>query len=136
MLSWKAKRVFICFGTDVIKVRLKTRQLMHFGSCTHIHAPMQDSFKSELPKVSTETATMSQNNVLVAITASREKEEIMYRVECASDLKVDRVMIVTNTRYSEHASRYGKCRNILQIGWSSPINFSLQNMIEEKTCIR
>jgi hypothetical protein len=49
-----------------------------------------------------------------------------------SDLKIDRAMIVTNTRYSEHARRYGKCRNILQIGWSSPQTLSLQNMIEEK----
>jgi hypothetical protein len=49
-----------------------------------------------------------------------------------SDLKIDRAMIVTNTRYSEHASRYGKCRNILQIGWSSPKTLGLQNMIEEK----
>jgi hypothetical protein len=48
------------------------------------------------------------------------------------DLKIDRAMIVTNTRYSEHARRYGKCRNILQIGWSSPANLSLQSMIEEK----
>jgi hypothetical protein len=58
-----------------------------------------------------------------------------------SDLKIDRAMIVTNTRYSEHARRYGKCRNILQIGWSSPTNLSLQNMIEEKnlyplSCLR
>lgn len=29
---------------------------------------------------------MSQDNVLVAITASREKGEIVYRVESASDL--------------------------------------------------
>ena len=29
---------------------------------------------------------MSQNNVLVSITASREKGEIVYRVECTSDL--------------------------------------------------
>ena len=49
-----------------------------------------------------------------------------------NDLKIDRAMIVTNTRYSEHAQRYGKCRNILQIGWSSPAKFDLQNMIEEK----
>jgi hypothetical protein len=49
-----------------------------------------------------------------------------------SDFKIDRAMIVTNTRYSEHARRYGKCRNILQIGWSSPKNLGLQNMIEEK----
>jgi len=58
-----------------------------------------------------------------------------------SNLKIDRAMIVTNTRYSEHARRYGKCRNILQIGWSSPTNFSLRNMIEEKnlyplSCLR
>jgi len=58
-----------------------------------------------------------------------------------SSLKIDRAMIVTNTRYSEHARRYGKCRNILQIGWSSPANLSLQNMIEEKnlyplSCLR
>ncbi len=49
-----------------------------------------------------------------------------------SSLKIDRAMIVTNTRYSEHARRYGKCRNILQIGWSSPKTLALQSMIEEK----
>jgi len=48
------------------------------------------------------------------------------------DLKIDRAMIVTNTRYSEHARRYGICRNILQIGWNSPAKLSLQRMIEEK----
>jgi hypothetical protein len=30
--------------------------------------------------------SVSQDNVLVAITASREKGEIVYRVECSSDL--------------------------------------------------
>jgi hypothetical protein len=29
---------------------------------------------------------MSRDNVLVAITASREKGEIVYRIECSSDL--------------------------------------------------
>ena len=57
------------------------------------------------------------------------------------DWKIDRAMIVTNTRYSEHATQYGKCRNILQIGWSSPENLGLQNMIEENrryplSCLR
>jgi hypothetical protein len=47
-------------------------------------------------------------------------------------LRIDRAMIVTNTRFSEHAKIYGKCRNILQIGWSSPAKIALQNMIEEK----
>jgi hypothetical protein len=30
--------------------------------------------------------SVSKDNVLVAITASREKGEIVYRVECSSDL--------------------------------------------------
>jgi HJR/Mrr/RecB family endonuclease len=56
-------------------------------------------------------------------------------------LKVDRAMIVTNTRYSQHAKRYGECRNILQIGWNLPQNNSLQNMIEKQklyplTCLK
>jgi len=49
-----------------------------------------------------------------------------------TDLKIDRALIITNTRFSEHARRYGKCRNILQIGWSFPSNHGLQDLIEEK----
>ena len=30
--------------------------------------------------------SVTENNVLVSVTASREKDEIVYRVECASDL--------------------------------------------------
>jgi hypothetical protein len=69
-------------------------------------------------------------------------EDVAEGFQCGScDLKIDRAMIVTNTRYSEHARRYGKCRNILQIGWSSPPNLSLQSMIGEKnlyplSCLR
>jgi hypothetical protein len=39
-----------------------------------------------LPKLGVEVGNMSQDNVLVAITASREKGEIVYRIECSSDL--------------------------------------------------
>jgi hypothetical protein len=58
-----------------------------------------------------------------------------------TDLKIDRAMIVTNTRYSEHAIQYGDCRNILQIGWSSSQNRGLQEIIEAKelyplSCLR
>ncbi|MBN1244218.1 restriction endonuclease [Candidatus Bathyarchaeota archaeon] len=69
-------------------------------------------------------------------------EDVTEGFQCGNcDLKIDGAMIVTNTRYSEHAKRYGKCRNILQIGWSSPANLSLQSMIEEKnlyplSCLR
>lgn len=46
-------------------------------------------------------------------------------------LKIDRAMIVTNTRYSDHAVRYGGCKNILQIGWSSPQYLGLKDMVEK-----
>ena len=58
-----------------------------------------------------------------------------------NNLKIERAMLVTNTRFSEQAIIYGKCRNILQIGWHSSGELSLQRMIEEKkvyplSCIR
>ena len=34
---------------------------------------------------------MSQNKVLVALTASREKDEIVYRVECSSELTKEEI---------------------------------------------
>lgn len=58
-----------------------------------------------------------------------------------SNLRIDRAMIVCNTKYSDHAKRYGECRGILQIGWSSPPYHGLQEMIEENrlhpiTCLK
>jgi hypothetical protein len=44
--------------------------------------------------------------------------------------RFDRAMIITNTKYSEHAVNYGSCRNILQIGWNTPVDLSVQHMIE------
>lgn len=49
-----------------------------------------------------------------------------------NQLKVDRAMIVCNTRFSEHAKQYARCRNILHIGWSSPPEHDLQTMIKER----
>lgn len=47
------------------------------------------------------------------------------------ELKIDRAIIVTNTRFSDHALIYGACRNILQVGWASPRGFGLRDMIEK-----
>lgn len=49
-----------------------------------------------------------------------------------NEMKIDRAMIVCNTKLSEHAKQYTKCRRIHHIGWSSPPNHDLQTMIEEK----
>ena len=55
--------------------------------------------------------------------------------------RIDKPMIVCNTKFSEHAKRYAACRDILQIGWSSPSSRSLQDLIEAKglypiTCLK
>ncbi len=47
-------------------------------------------------------------------------------------LKIDKAMIVCNTKFSEHAKRYAECRGIKHIGWSSPPDYNLQIMIAEK----
>lgn len=46
--------------------------------------------------------------------------------------KIDRSMIVTNTKFSEEAKTYGKCKGIYQIGWSFPPYRGLEHLIEEK----
>lgn len=56
-------------------------------------------------------------------------------------IKIDRAMIVTNTRYSEHAKNYGDCRDILQVGWASPRLFGLKDIVEKNklyplSCLR
>jgi HJR/Mrr/RecB family endonuclease len=49
-----------------------------------------------------------------------------------NDFKADWAMIVTNTKFSNHAKIYAKCRNIHLIGWSYPNERSLQTLIESK----
>jgi hypothetical protein len=61
--------------------------------------------------------------------------------EGMNSLQINRAMIVTNTKFSDHSLQYSKCRGIDQIGWSFPINKGLQDLIEEKhfhplTCLK
>jgi len=49
-----------------------------------------------------------------------------------NNLEISKSMIVCNTKFSAHAKRYAECRGIQKIGWSSPSDKSLQDMIEEK----
>ena len=48
-----------------------------------------------------------------------------------ADVKIDRAMIVTNTRYSDHAIRYGACKEIMQVGWSSPQYIGINDMVKQ-----
>ncbi len=49
-----------------------------------------------------------------------------------NNLKIDKAMIVCNTKFSEHAKRYAECRGIKHIGWNSPPDLNLRTMIAEK----
>lgn len=46
-------------------------------------------------------------------------------------IKIDRAIIVTNTRFSEHAIKYGTCRGIMQVGWNTPESFGLRDLIQK-----
>jgi hypothetical protein len=46
----------------------------------------QNVLNPKSAKTNSETTIMTKDNVLIAITASREKEEIVYRVDCSSSL--------------------------------------------------
>lgn len=47
-------------------------------------------------------------------------------------IKIDKAMIVCNTKLSGHARRYAECRGIHHIGWSSPQDGNLQTLIEKR----
>lgn len=45
--------------------------------------------------------------------------------------KMDEGWLITNTKFSESAVRYAKCRNMKLVGWNYPEQGSLQDLIEE-----
>jgi len=47
---------------------------------------MWNNLNLDSAKIRLRLRSVSENNVLVSVTASREKDEIVYKVECASDL--------------------------------------------------
>jgi len=59
---------------------------------------------------------------------------ILYTYSRFLDLssKFNEVWVVSNTRFSSQALKYGKCMNIKMIGWRYPREESLEKMIEEK----
>jgi len=49
-----------------------------------------------------------------------------------NNFNITKVMIVCNTKFSDHAKQYSKCRGILNLGWKSPSEKGLETMIKEK----
>ncbi len=53
-----------------------------FGSKLHV----QNNLNLKSAKLGVELRSLSEDNVLVSLTASRENGEIVYKVECSSNL--------------------------------------------------
>jgi hypothetical protein len=49
-----------------------------------------------------------------------------------NSINFNKTMVVCNTKFSNHARRYAKCRGINHIGWNTPLDHSLDRIIEEK----
>lgn len=49
-----------------------------------------------------------------------------------NSINCTKTMIVCNTKLSNHAKQYAKCRDIDHIGWKVPIKYGLDRIIEEK----
>lgn len=47
-------------------------------------------------------------------------------------IKFNRLLVVCNTKISDHARRYANCRGIQHLGWKSPEEKGLEQMVEEK----
>lgn len=45
--------------------------------------------------------------------------------------KLDEGWLVTNTKFTEQAIKYGECNNLKMLGWNYPQNGNLHNIIEE-----
>jgi hypothetical protein len=51
--------------------------------------------------------------------------------EFGSKRKLDEGWLITNTKFSESAIKYAKCKNMKLIGWNYPAKGNLQDLIEE-----
>lgn len=47
-------------------------------------------------------------------------------------IKLSKIMVVCNTKFSQHAKRYAKCKGIEHIAWKAPPRHGLERVIDEK----
>ncbi len=64
-----------------------------------------------------------------ALYVKARYEDLLHAPETSS--RVDEGWLVTNTRFTRNAIRYGQCSNLRLLGWDYPRNRGLLDMIEE-----
>ena len=68
--------------------------------------------------------------VPMVVCARFEDLQAGYKRGMRNSHEFDRAWIISNTKFSEHAKNYAKCKNIKLLGWNYPIDKSLQYYIE------
>ena len=49
-----------------------------------------------------------------------------------NEFNITRAMVISNTKFSNHAKQYADCRGIVCMGWKAPSEQGLETMIEKK----
>lgn len=47
------------------------------------------------------------------------------------EIKFDKLLIACNTKFSDHAKKYARCKDIMLLGWKYPEKNGLENLIEK-----
>jgi len=82
-------------------------------------------------KFHNELGLKSDLKVVLYVKARWEDLVNMEFEEFGQKRKLDEGWLITNTKFSEAAIKYAKCRNMKLIGWNYPTKGNLQDLIEE-----
>ena len=73
-----------------------------------------------------------KSDLKVALYIKARWEDLMGATfNFGKERKLDEGWLVTNTKFSESAIKYAKCRNMKLVGWNYPEKGNLQDLIEE-----
>ena len=126
------------FVAEILKAKgftTETRQTLLGGCVPHevdVVAYNQKKLLIVEAKFHNELGTKSDLKVALYIKARFDdlKDNVYdYGME---DRKITDAWLVTNTKFSSTAIRYGECKNLTMIGWNYPGKGNLQDMIEEE----
>jgi Holliday junction resolvase-like predicted endonuclease len=125
------------FVAEILKTRgyeVKTRQLLP-GACVQHEVDVVAESADDLIWVECKYHPMagSVSNVKIPLYIhSRFRDLAQYRAQATrDDQRSLHAWIITNTRFSDDAMRYGRCAELQLIGWNYPSGKSLREMIEQ-----
>ncbi len=75
--------------------------------------------------------TMTGLDVPMRQWARLEDINAGYSMRCRNSINATSAWVITNTKYSEHAVRYAKCKNVRLMGWNYPEGKGLSTLIEK-----